>query len=160
MRQFHLNVEQTVHAPLDRVFAFFSNAGNLEAITPPIVGFRILTPQPIAMHEGALIDYSIRLHGIPIRWRTRINAWEPPTTGSGKGRFIDEQLQGPYRLWIHEHTFEAVSPTTTFVRDHVRYAVPGGPLLDRTIEKLFIRPRLEHIFHYRKVAIERALVPA
>lgn len=169
MHEFHLHVEQTVRAPIERVFAFFSDAGNLESITPPIVGFRILTPQPIAMKAGALIDYSIRLHGLPIRWRTRINAWEPPAPlgagtgglgdGMARGRFVDEQLSGPYRVWIHEHVFEACGPGNawTFVRDHVRYGVPGGPGLERLVERAFIRPRLEQIFHYRKRAIERRL---
>lgn len=150
MHEFELRVEQVVRAPLAEVFAFFADAGNLEAITPPLVGFRILTPRPILMREGARIDYSIRLHGLPIRWKTRINAWE-----DGK-RFIDEQIAGPYRLWIHEHTFEPTGPdgAWTLVRDHIRYAVPGGPGIERLIEKWFVRPRLDEIFAFRRRAIE------
>lgn len=144
---FTLTTSQTLRAPIDRVFAFYADAGNLEAITPPFLNFRILTPRPIPMHEGALIDYALKLHGIPIRWRTRINVWEP-----GK-RFIDEQIKGPYRLWVHEHTFEALPNNSTLVRDRVTYAVPGGSLVNR----LFVRSRLDAIFAYRAQATQRLI---
>lgn len=139
-----LHTRQVLPAPLDRVFAFFANAANLQVLTPPFLHFRILTPLPIQMREGAIIDYAIRLHGLPIRWRTRINTWEP-----GR-RFVDEQIRGPYRLWIHEHTFEPVDGGT-LVADHVRYEVPGGALIDR----LAVRPRLDRIFAYRAEATLR-----
>lgn len=162
MRTFHLRVEQTLEAPLEAVFRFFADASNLEAITPRMVGFRILTPRPIEMRVGALIDYSIRLHGVPMRWRTRIDAWEPPapgTDGKRQARFVDTQLRGPYRVWIHEHTFEARpnpdGTESTHVTDHVEYAVPGGPGLERLIERWFVRPRIEQIFEYRKQAMEQ-----
>lgn len=165
MLTFHLNFEQTLRAPLERVFRFFADASNLEAITPKIVGFRILTPLPIEMGVGTLIDYSIRLHGIPMRWRTRIDAWEPPDVGGkgrGRARFVDTQLRGPYRVWIHEHAFEALASTdgveSTLAKDHVQYAVPGGPGPERLIERWFVRPRLEQIFAHRKAAIERLIV--
>jgi ligand-binding SRPBCC domain-containing protein len=153
VREFQLNAEQTIKAPIDRVFSFFADAGNLDEITPKAIGFRILTPRPIEMRAGTLIDYSITLHGLPIRWRTRINVWEP-----GK-RFVDEQLSGPYRLWVHEHTFEPCGPDNawTLVCDHVRYAVPGGPGLERAIEGWFVRPRLEEVFVHRKKAIVEKL---
>ena len=85
--------------PRDKVFAVFSDAANLDAITPPWLNFRTVTPGPIEMHLGTMIDYNLRVHGFPVRWRSEITAWEPPT------RFVDEQRSGPYRLWIHEHIF-------------------------------------------------------
>lgn len=144
---FHLHTEQVLRAPIDRVFAFFADAGNLEAITPPFLKFRILTPRPIPMHEGALIDYALKLHGVPIRWRTRINAWEP-----GK-RFVDEQIKGPYLLWVHEHTFTPTADGGTLVRDHVQYRVPGGALANR----LFVRGQLDRIFAYRSEATKQLI---
>lgn len=130
--------------PRDKVFPFFADAANLETITPPWLRFRILTPPPIEMHEGTLIDYRLRIHGVPIRWRTRISVWEPPR------RFVDEQLRGPYRQWIHEHTFEP-KDGGTLVRDHVRYAVPADWLLHRWL----VRPDIERIFAYRSEVLRR-----
>jgi ligand-binding SRPBCC domain-containing protein len=138
----------------EEIFPFFADAANLDAITPPSLRFRILTPLPIVMREGTLIDYTIRLRGVPVRWRTRISAWEPPC------RFVDEQLKGPYTLWVHEHTFER-TPSGTRCIDRVRYAHRGGPL----VERFFVRPEVEWIFAYRKRVLSRrfgglALVPA
>lgn len=124
--------------PRARVFEFFADPANLDAITPPWLGFRTVTALPIEMREGALIDYRLRLHGLPIRWRSRISAWDPPH------RFVDEQVRGPYRLWVHEHTFES-QDDGTIVRDHVRYAVP----FDRLVHDRLVRPDLERIFRYR-----------
>jgi len=126
------------------LFPFFADAGNLDALTPPWLHFRIVTPTPIAMCEGALIDYRLRVRGVPLRWRTRINVWQPPH------RFVDEQLRGPYRQWIHEHTFEA-SRRGTLARDHVRYAVP----LDFLMHRWFVRPDIERIFRFRSEALRR-----
>lgn len=123
---------------IDEVFDFFSDACNLEEITPPWLHFHVLTPKPIAMHPGSLIDYKLRLHGIPICWRTEISEWEPPF------RFVDCQLRGPYRLWRHLHTFEE-QDGGTLVRDRVDYATPSG----RLIHWLVVRPDLERIFTYR-----------
>jgi ligand-binding SRPBCC domain-containing protein len=130
---------QKIERPIDEVFAFFSKPENLERITPPWVGFRILTPPPIDLREGALIDYRIRLKGIPIRWRTEITTWNPPHG------FVDTQLRGPYRRWVHTHTFREVDDGT-LVGDHVDYAVPGGALIDR----LFVRRDVDRIFAYRE----------
>jgi ligand-binding SRPBCC domain-containing protein len=135
--------------PLKReeIFPFFADAGNLEAITPPWVNFHTLTPTPIQMQAGTLIDYQLKIHGIPVKWRTRINAWEPPY------RFVDEQLRGPYLKWVHEHTFEAQNGGT-LCRDRVDYAVPGGWLID----KLFVRRDVERIFAYRRERIAELLM--
>jgi ligand-binding SRPBCC domain-containing protein len=134
--------ETWIPAPLPKVFEFFSNAGNLEALTPPWVSFHIITPQPIAMHPGALIDYRLRIRGLPVNWRTRITTWNPPH------RFVDEQLRGPYRVWEHEHTFEEKNGGT-FMRDNVRYAVP----FDFLVHALFVRRDVERIFEYRREAL-------
>ncbi|MDX2132365.1 MAG: SRPBCC family protein [Planctomycetota bacterium] len=130
--------------PPAEVFPFFADAANLDAITPPHLRFRILTPPPIRMQVGTLIDYSIRLRGVPMGWRTRISAWDPPH------RFVDEQIRGPYALWVHEHTFEP-TPTGTRCRDVVRYAHHGGPL----VERLLVRPDIERIFAFRNAALAR-----
>jgi ligand-binding SRPBCC domain-containing protein len=132
--------------PRPEVFAFFAEARNLEAITPPWLKFEVLTPAPIAMRAGTLIDYRLRLHGFPIRWRTEITLWEPPV------RFADTQLRGPYRLWEHTHTF-VEKDGGTLCRDEVRYAVPGGAL----IERLFVRRDVEKIFAFRQETMRRRL---
>lgn len=134
-----LTRETEIACEIEELFPFFAEAENLEAITPPWLRFKILSPLPIEMREGALIRYRIRLHGIPISWTTKITAWEPPT------RFVDEQQSGPFRSWIHEHTFEEKNGRT-IARDHVMYEVPGGALINR----LLVRPDLEKIFDYRQ----------
>ncbi|MBM3831510.1 MAG: SRPBCC family protein [Verrucomicrobia bacterium] len=130
----------------EQLFPFFADAANLDAITPPWLHFHIVTPQPIAMQAGALIDYRLRVHGLPMRWRTLIKEWQPPY------RFVDEQLRGPYRQWLHEHTFEA-RDGGTLARDVVRYAVPFDWLLHRW----FIRPDIEKIFAHRQLALRRLI---
>src|SRR5277367_5549628 len=99
MTEFTLHNEQWLPRPRSEVFPFFSEARNLEELTPPWLNFEVLTPPPLVMKPGLLIDYRIRVHGIPIRWRTEILTWEPPE------RFVDTQLSGPYTLWHHTHTF-------------------------------------------------------
>ena len=123
----------------EEIFPFFGNAHNLEVITPPWLQFEVLTQYPIEMRPGALIDYRIRLRGFPLRWRTRIDVWDPPH------RFIDIQIKGPYQRWHHEHIFES-QDNGTLCRDRVRYAVLGGPLVDR----LFVRRDVEKIFEFRR----------
>jgi len=142
VNELHLHAELWLPRPSAEVFPFFGDAQNLERITPPWLRFEILSPLPMKLGVGALIDYRIRLHGIPILWRTRISAWEPPH------RFMDEQVRGPYRQWIHEHTFED-RDGGSLCRDHVRYAVPGGALVD----KLFVRREVEKIFAYRQAVL-------
>jgi ligand-binding SRPBCC domain-containing protein len=124
--------------PLDDVFAFFSDAANLEALTPPSLQFRILTPQPVAMRQGTLIDYRIRIHGIPIAWQSEISVWEPPH------RFVDVQRRGPYRRWEHTHGFAAVNGGTR-VTDSVDFEVPFAFVAGR-----FVRREVEKIFAFRR----------
>lgn len=146
-REFKLERNQFIDGPLQEVFAFFSDAHNLTSITPDWLKFEILTPQPIEMCAGTLIDYKLRLRGIPLRWQSEITQWEPPY------RFVDEQRRGPYRYWIHEHTFDAVAANRTIVRDRVRYDVPGHTL----VHKLFVEPDLERVFTYRAQKLDEIL---
>lgn len=134
-----LRTEILLPRPREEVFGFFADAGNLQAITPDWLHFRILTPRPIEMRPGALIEYRLRLHGLPLRWKTGITAWDPPH------RFVDEQLRGPYRLWVHEHTFQEVDGGT-LVGDYVRYAVLGGTMVNR----LFVEGDVRRIFEFRQ----------
>ena len=136
---YRLTTELHLPQTSSEVFEFFGDAFNLEAITPPWLHFAVLTPRPIEMSAGTLIDYRLRLHGIPIRWRTKITCWEPPL------RFMDEQLRGPYKMWRHLHTFEDVD-AGCLARDQVDYAVPGG----RLIHALVVRRDVEKIFDYRR----------
>ncbi|HTW95241.1 MAG TPA: SRPBCC family protein [Tepidisphaeraceae bacterium] len=133
--------------PPGEVFGFFGDAGNLETLTPRSLRFEILTPRPIEMRAGALIDYRLRVHGVPIRWRTEITAWDPPH------RFVDTQLRGPYRLWVHEHTFTP-QRGGSLIKDRVRYAAVGGTLIHRWL----IRPDLERIFAYRGEVLRKIFV--
>ena len=135
---FTLRNEVWLPRPIGEVFEFFADAHNLETITPPMLRFEALTPAPIRMGAGTLIDYKLRLRGIPMRWRSEITAWEPPH------RFVDEQRRGPYSMWVHEHTFEE-KDGGTLARDIVEYAVPGGALVNR----LFVARDVRRIFEYR-----------
>jgi ligand-binding SRPBCC domain-containing protein len=144
-----LEREQFVPLSVDDCFGFFADASNLEAITPPWLRFRILSPLPIAISEGAVIEYRLALHGLPFRWRTRIDQWEP-----GR-RFVDRQVRGPFRLWEHTHTFEARDGGTT-IRDRVLYRMPYGPF-GALARRLLIGADLERIFDYRRDAVERLL---
>jgi ligand-binding SRPBCC domain-containing protein len=138
MKEFTFQAEQWLPRPREEVFAFFGDARNLETITPPWLRFEVLTPPPIRMRPGTLIDYRIRVHGIPMRWRTEIVEWNPPH------RFVDVQLRGPYTLWHHTHTFE-MQDGGTLCCDRVRYRPRGGGLMNR----LFIRRDVERIFAFR-----------
>lgn len=144
MRPRLFEIELVLPRPRAEVFAFFSDAANLQELTPARLHFRLMTPPPIAMAEGALIDYRLRVRGVPVRWRTRIAAWEPPH------RFVDEQLRGPYRLWLHEHLFEeADGGASTRVIDRLHYAVPGGAL-GTLVDRLLVRRDVEAIFAFRR----------
>jgi hypothetical protein len=141
-----LERQQRVERPLAEVFAFYGDAANLERITPPWLGFEVTTPEPIEMGVGTLIDYRLQLPGIPIRWRTRIEEWDPPH------RFVDAQLSGPYSLWHHTHTFRPDGPRATILGDRVRYAIPFGPL-GELARALLVDPDLKDIFDYRQEAV-------
>ncbi len=140
---------QWVPTAVASTFAFFADAANLEAITPSFLNFRIITPLPIPMRQGTLIDYWLRLDGLPIRWRTEITRWEPGHA------FVDTQLRGPYARWVHLHTFEDEAGGTR-LRDRVEYALPFDPL-SRPMHGLYVRPTIERIFRHRRVVIARLL---
>jgi ligand-binding SRPBCC domain-containing protein len=143
---YQLKTKLWLPASCPSVFALFADAFKLEDLTPPFLGFRVVTPEPIDMKLGRLIDYRLKLHGLPIGWRTEITEWEPPF------RFEDSQIRGPYSMWIHSHTFEE-SGSGTLVRDSVRYSVPGGPL----IHALMVKRDLRRIFEYRCAQLPRLL---
>jgi ligand-binding SRPBCC domain-containing protein len=146
MRTFEYTDSLWIARPRDEVFDFFSEARNLELITPRWLSFNVLTPEPIEMHAGALIDYRLSWRGIPLRWRTEIEVWEPPH------RFVDNQIRGPYRLWRHEHLFEEENGGTR-VSDIVRYAAPGGALINR----LFVARDVRRIFDHRSRRISELI---
>jgi hypothetical protein len=142
-----LTREQVLAGSPDRVFAFFADASSLEAITPPWLRFRIVSPRPIRLAQGALIEYRLHLHRVPIRWLTRIEVWEPGH------RFVDAQVSGPYRLWCHTHEFEP-HEGGTLMRDTVRYALPYGPV-GRFAHAAFVRRDLKRIFDFRAAVLGR-----
>jgi ligand-binding SRPBCC domain-containing protein len=145
-----LEREQRLERPLAEVFGFYGDARNLERITPPWLGFEVTTAGPIEMGVGTLIEYRLRLHRVPVRWRTRIETWEPPR------RFVDVQVKGPYSLWEHTHEFEEDGPGATLIRDRVRYAIPFGPL-GELADRVLVRRDLRQIFDYRRDAVGREL---
>jgi ligand-binding SRPBCC domain-containing protein len=144
MRVHEFRTELWLPRRIDEVFAFFLDPANLDAITPPWLSFRTITPGPIDMRAGTILDYKLRIRGVPIRWRSQITAWEPPH------RFVDEQIRGPYRLWVHAHSFERQNGGTLMC-DHMRYAVP----FDWLLYKRFVRPDVERIFAYRRECLQR-----
>lgn len=146
MHFYFLQRDQWLPAPIERVFAFFGDAGNLETITPPWLRFRILPPPVGEMRAGARIHYRLRWRMMPIRWITEIREWQPPF------RFVDVQERGPYALWEHTHEFEPERGGTR-MRDHVRYALPFG-CLGSTAHRLFVRRDLAAIFDYRARQVE------
>ncbi len=144
-----LHTDMILAHSLDDTFALFCDASNLETLTPPELRFEIRTALPIEMRVGTRIQYRIRLFGVPFSWLTEITCWEP-----GK-RFVDEQISGPFRTWIHEHCFESVSESSTRIRDEVQYALPFEPL-GRLAHPL-IRSRLDRIFDYREMRVRELL---
>ncbi len=146
MNTFTLSTELLIEKPIDEVFSYFSDAHNLVEITPPRMKLVVLTPHPIEMQVGTLIDYRVKLRGIPLRWQSEITEWNPPH------KFVDEQRKGPYRAWIHTHIFDETEQGT-MVMDRVEYAVLGGQIVD----KLFVRPDLHQIFEYRSKRLQEIL---
>ncbi len=147
MQSYIFRTEQYVPRPINEVFAFFSQAENLQQLTPEWLHFRILSvdPQPIA--KGTLIRYSLRWRIFPIRWTTEIALWEPPY------RFVDVQLKGPYKLWRHEHRFVAEGGGTRII-DEVQYSLPFG-MLGRIARQLRVKRDVEKIFGYRTAAVQQ-----
>ena len=139
---FQIRQEQLLRYPREQVFRFFASAENLNLLTPPWVGFTLLSPLPIEMAVGAIIENRIRLRSMPVTWRSEITEWQPPFA------FCDEQRRGPYRFWIHRHTFDE-RPDGTLVTDQVDYGVPGGALVNR----FFVAGELRRIFAYRKARL-------
>lgn len=139
----HIHRETLVPAPIGDTFAFFAAAANLEWLTPPWLGFRVITPLPLTMRAGLEIDYRIRVYGVAIPWRSRIDVWVPGSC------FVDRQTIGPYRWWRHEHRFEAAGPDTRVI-DHVEYV----PRLRRVTASL-VRRDLERIFDYRQLTLRQ-----
>jgi len=147
MAEYVFEASSTIARPRAEVFDFFSRAENLETITPPELEFQILTPGPIELRQGTLIDYRLRLNGIPMKWRTEITVWNPPY------EFEDTQLSGPYKQWIHRHRFTENGPDSTLMEDEVRYRLPLEPLGD--IVQFLIAGQIEKIFRYRQETISK-----
>ena len=140
-----LEREQRVELPIEQTFELYGDASNLERLTPAFLNFRVVSPAPVVMGVGTLIEYRLRLHGVPVRWLTRIEQWEPPHG------FVDRQVSGPYALWHHTHEFEA-DGDATLIRDRVRYRIGFGPL-GALAQRLVVRRDLERIFDHRRAAI-------
>jgi ligand-binding SRPBCC domain-containing protein len=145
-----LERSQRVEVTAEQAFAFYGDALNLEPMTPPWLHFELLTPKPITLGADVLLDYRLRLHGVPIRWQTRIETWEPPL------RFVDTQVRGPYKLWEHTHLFEPDGNGAVTIRDRVRYEIPFGPL-GNVADRLFVRRDLRRIFDFRAEAVRQRL---
>ncbi len=150
MRVHRLEREQLLPHRTEDVFAFFAQARNLERITPSWLRFDVVTPEPIRMRVGTLIEYRLRVHGIRLRWISRIEEWVPGES------FVDRQLCGPYARWRHRHTFETVAGGSTWVRDDIDYGLPLGTV-GELAHPLFVRRDLERVFDFRQVAVERAM---
>ena len=146
MTEYILERKQIIKRPREKVFAFFADAGNLERITPPELNFKILSPQPIDIKKGALIDYRLKLRGISVPWKTEITEWNPPHS------FVDTALKSPYQQWIHLHKFTVSVGGETIMEDIMRYRLPFEPFGDLT--HFFVKKELNYIFDYRYKAIE------
>jgi ligand-binding SRPBCC domain-containing protein len=146
MRIHTLTRTQELDGTPDAVFPFFADARNLEAITPPLLRFRVITPEPITMQAGTLIQYRLRVRGMPVGWRTLIQEWTP-----GR-RFVDTQISGPYALWHHTHDFEPLDGGRTLMTDTVHYAVGYGPL-GELAHRLFVDRDVAAIFAFRREAL-------
>ncbi|MGV6858438.1 MAG: SRPBCC family protein [bacterium] len=137
-----LKRHQIVDRPLEQVFDFFQRPENLALITPDDLDFQLLSPSPVPMEQGRLIDYTVRVLKVRVRWRTLISDHRPPY------RFVDQQIKGPYSFWHHEHRFEDLGDRTRLL-DEVYYALPLYMPFAGLIHRLYVRPRLEAIFDFR-----------
>lgn len=149
MAEHILTRDLTLNLPIEETFEFFADAGNLEKITPPELNFRITTPQPFDIKEGTLIDYQLKLRGIPISWQTVISEWNPPYA------FIDEALKSPYKQWIHRHTFTENKDGGTDMKDVVRYRLPLEPFGD--LMHWYVLKELDYIFDFRQKTVAELL---
>ena len=149
MKLFRLQTRLWLSQPREQIFAFFSDPKNLQRITPPWLHFAIVgLSQPI-LGQGTRIDYRLRIRGLPIHWQSEITTWEPPV------RFVDQQIHGPYKVWVHEHTFDEHAGGTV-AGDDVHYAVPGG----KVVQRLLVAPDLDRIFQYRREVLQALFNPA
>jgi ligand-binding SRPBCC domain-containing protein len=148
MAEFVLTRQMSLPLPRARVFEFFSDAGNLEKITPPELQFHI-TAQPDKLGQDSIIEYDLKLRGFLIHWRTLISKWDPPF------EFIDEQLRGPYKQWIHHHLFKELPDGGTSIEDVVHYRLPVEPLGD--LLHFMVRGELDRIFDFRQKAVREIL---
>ena len=142
------SAEKMSAGPLE-TFDFFSNAANLQMLTPPELDFRIVTPLPIEMRRGTVVEYRLRVHGLPVRWKTLITRWERGV------RFVDYQIRGPYLLWRHQHDFDGQEGGVV-VRDVVDYALPAAPLSNLALPR--VRDDLRRIFDYRRSRLNELLL--
>ena len=148
-----INATQTLPRPIEEVFPFFTDAFNLERLTPSFLGFKVLTPKPIKMQSGTVINYTLKIHHIPIRWKTTIQNWDPPHT------FVDNQDKGPYTLWHHTHTFTPTDDgNSTLCEDTVLYKPKGG-ILAPIVNKLFVQRDVKNIFEFRFQQLESIFPP-
>ena len=147
MKLYSLNFKQKINAPIEEVFDFFSKPENLSKITPPKLNFTILTPTPIKMMKGQIIDYTIKLIGFKVHWRTLITDYEPAYS------FIDQQIKGPYSIWHHQHTFKKIKNSVE-IYDDIQYSIPFG-IIGRILHYFWIRKELENIFKYREKVINK-----
>jgi ligand-binding SRPBCC domain-containing protein len=147
MKPHILETSTIIKRPLSEVFDFFSKAENLNLLTPPELEFTITTPLPINMKPGTLIDYRIKLNGIPFNWKTEICVWNPPH------QFVDQQLKGPYVRWHHTHSFKEVNGITEMT-DRVEFLSPGW-ILEPLINALFVGKKVKQIFEYREEQLKK-----
>ncbi len=147
MTSYSFYSEQFFKKPITEVFDFFKRPENLDAITPAKLGFKILTPGPILMQKNAIIDYTIRLYGVPMRWQTQITDYHPPYS------FTDTQVKGPYKTWIHTHTFSE-KDGGTLMTDNVQYSLFWGPV-GEIARVLFVKREIEKIFQARRQVLEK-----
>lgn len=147
MSEHILEREQIIKRPIEEVFDFFADAVNLEKITPPELNFHIITTQPIEIKKGTLIEYQLKLRGIPIKWKTEITEWNPPFS------FVDTALKSPYKQWIHLHEFSVGENGETIMKDRVRYRLPLEPLGD--LAHWYVKKELKYIFEYRYKVVEK-----
>ena len=147
MGKYSLSKKQVIHKTLEEVFNFFQKPENLSVITPKNMGFNILTPKPIKMGKGTVIDYTIKFFRIPVHWRTLITEYCPPH------KFVDVQIKGPFILWHHTHIFKEMENGVE-ITDQVQYMMPFG-ILGRILHSMCIRKKLNHIFNFRNEMIEK-----